>query len=219
MPTTTYAIAGMTGPDCVNSVSAGLGLLPGVRDVQVDLAAGAATVTSDQPIDPAAVRGALDRVGYGLGEPTRSHNRSWRHFVRHFVEMVVAMVAGMVLVGALVDLVVALLGASGLLQRPELHTLVMATNMTIGMSLWMRYRKHSWASIGEMGAAMYVPFVVLFVPFWAGLLSGSMLMAAGHLLMLPFMVAAMLWRRDEYTQDHRHAHASITQPGPAKETA
>ncbi|MHC8503747.1 hypothetical protein ACVGVP_09520 [Pseudonocardia artemisiae] len=40
----------------------------------------------------------------------------------------------------------------------------MATNMTIGMSLWMRYRGHGWRSITEMGASMYIPFIVLFVP-------------------------------------------------------
>jgi hypothetical protein len=78
----------------------------------------------------------------------------------------------------------------------------MASNMTIGMSLWMRVRRHSWRSIAEMSAAMYIPFIILFVAFWAGLLSGHLVMIGGHILMLPAMVAAMLLRRDEYTGSH-----------------
>ena len=74
--------------------------------------------------------------------------------------------------------------------------------MTIGMSLWMRLRGHSWSSIAEISAAMYIPFIILFVPFWAGLLSGHLVMIGGHILMLPAMVAAMLLRRDEYTGSH-----------------
>ena len=50
MATATYAIKGMTCDHCVTAVSAELGLLPGVRDVRVDLAAGTATVTSAQPL-------------------------------------------------------------------------------------------------------------------------------------------------------------------------
>jgi copper ion binding protein len=64
MTTTMYQISGMTCGHCVNAVSSELGQLPGVSDVQVDLAAGTATVTSDQPLDPAAVRAAVDEAGY-----------------------------------------------------------------------------------------------------------------------------------------------------------
>jgi copper ion binding protein len=64
MTTTTYQISGMTCGHCVNAVSSELGQLPGVSDVQVDLAAGRATVTSDQPLDDAAVRAAVDEAGY-----------------------------------------------------------------------------------------------------------------------------------------------------------
>lgn len=64
MTTTTYTIKGMTCGHCVNSVSTELGGLPGVTDVQVDLSAGTATVTSDQPLDPQAVQAAVDEAGY-----------------------------------------------------------------------------------------------------------------------------------------------------------
>jgi copper chaperone CopZ len=206
--TTTHVVNGMTSRNCAKFVTAELGELPGVSHVHVDPIAGTASVTSDRPLDPALIHAAVKRAGFVVGEPKRSQAGSWGPFVRHFLEMVVAMVVGMVVLGAVVNLTLSALGSPDLFHRADVSALVMATNMTIGMSLWMAYRKHTWASIAEMGVAMYVPFVVLFVPFWAGLLSGDALMIAGHVLMLPLMVVAMLRRRDEYTQHHGHAHRS-----------
>ena len=105
------------------------------------------------------------------------------------------MIVGMAVLGAIIRLILLpLLGFSyaELADQTELRALVMATNMVIGMSLWMRHGGHGWASVGEMAAAMHPPFTVLFVPFWAGLLSGRAVVSLGHLLMLPFMVVAML---------------------------
>jgi hypothetical protein len=134
--------------------------------------------------------------------PTTHRNAALRHFVRHFLEMVVAMVVGMVALGPVWSTLFDVLGRSALLHRPEPMALVMATDMTIVMAAWMRYRGHGWMSTVEMSAAMYVPFVVLFVPLWMGLLSANGLMVAGHVLMLPAMVVAMLLRRDEYACGH-----------------
>ncbi|ONI81250.1 hypothetical protein ALI144C_22230 [Actinosynnema sp. ALI-1.44] len=121
-------------------------------------------------------------------------------FARHYAEMVAAMVAGMVLFGPVWSLS---LGWWGDLARPDISALVMATNMTVGMSIWMRVRGHGWAPIAEMGAAMYVPFLVLLVPHWLGVVSGDAVMIGGHVLMLPAMLAVMLLRRAEYTAHHR----------------
>lgn len=85
---------------------------------------------------------------------------------------------------------------------PELQALIMCSNMTVGMTAWMLVRRHSWPATAEMAAAMYVPFLVLFPPYWAGLLTASTLFLAGHLLMLPAMVAAMLLRPAEYQAHH-----------------
>lgn len=62
----TYTVSGMTCGHCVNSVQTEVEQLPGVTAVQVDLASGAVTVTSDQPLDEAAVRAAVDEAGYTL---------------------------------------------------------------------------------------------------------------------------------------------------------
>jgi len=64
MAVATYTITGMTCGHCVDAVSAELGQLIGVTDVQVDLAAGTATVTSERPLDLDAVRVAVDEAGY-----------------------------------------------------------------------------------------------------------------------------------------------------------
>ncbi|MDO3701458.1 cation transporter [Micromonospora sp. C28SCA-DRY-2] len=66
MVTTTYQVQGMTCGHCVSSVSAEVGAVPGVTDVQVDLATGQVTVTSEQPLDTEAVRAAVDEAGYDL---------------------------------------------------------------------------------------------------------------------------------------------------------
>jgi hypothetical protein len=66
-----------------------------------------------------------------------------------------------------------------------------------------------------MGAAMFIPLLVLIGPFWAGVLSGDMLSGAMHVLMLPAMVIAMLHRRDEYAQDHQRRRAPLSAPSAA----
>jgi hypothetical protein len=122
-----------------------------------------------------------------------------RQFVRHYLEMLVAMVVGMVALGPLWTLA---LGSSGPLDRPELNALVMATNMTVAMSAWMRFRSHSWRATAEMAAAMYVPFLVLFPPLWLGVIDSRTMVVAGHVLMLPAMAGVMLLRPHEYLHHH-----------------
>ncbi len=66
MSTSSYTIAGMTCGHCVRAVGNEVGQVPGVTDVQVDLATGQVTVTSEGPVDDAAVRTAVDEAGYGV---------------------------------------------------------------------------------------------------------------------------------------------------------
>jgi copper chaperone len=64
MTSATYTVTGMTCGHCVQAVSTEVGRVAGVSAVQVDLAAGAVTVTSDAPVDEQAVRAAVDEAGY-----------------------------------------------------------------------------------------------------------------------------------------------------------
>jgi len=93
---------------------------------------------------------------------------SWRPFVRHLVEMIVAMLLGMAVLGAAVSLVFALIGHSNVLHYAGLRGLLMSAYMTVGMALWMCHRGHGWLSVGEMAAAMFVPYAALIGPFAAG---------------------------------------------------
>jgi len=124
----------------------------------------------------------------------RTTTRANLRFALHFIEMVVAMFLGMVALGPLWSL-----AAPGLSDNAAAQVLIMATDMSLGMALWMRIRRHGWARIAEMSAAMYLPFLVLLVPYAFGAISGSVMMMGGHVLMLPAMLAAMVWRRCDYT--------------------
>ena len=64
--TVTYQVAGMTCSHCVSSVTAELVKLPGVSDVQVDVASGQVTVTSQQPLDPESFGTAVEEAGYSV---------------------------------------------------------------------------------------------------------------------------------------------------------
>ena len=64
--TSTYTVTGMTCGHCVQAVTGELKTLPGVADVQIDLASGAVTVTSEAPLTDDAVRAAVDEAGYEL---------------------------------------------------------------------------------------------------------------------------------------------------------
>jgi hypothetical protein len=125
-----------------------------------------------------------------------------RQFVRHLLEMIIAMLVGMMAFAPVWIFAFDRLGWQPLSARPALDALVMATNMTIAMLAWMRFRGHSWAPTVEMGGAMYAPFLVLLIPLQLGLITGPGLMMLGHLLMIPAMIAVMLLRRGEYTHHH-----------------
>ncbi|WP_101652971.1 heavy-metal-associated domain-containing protein [Brevibacterium ihuae] len=65
--TTSITVTGMTCGHCVAAVKEELGALPGVTAVDVDLEAGGSspvTITSEQPLDAAAVHAAVDEAGY-----------------------------------------------------------------------------------------------------------------------------------------------------------
>ncbi len=120
----------------------------------------------------------------------RSTTRKLLRFAAHYVEMVVAMVVGMV--------ALAPLWPAEFVARPDVHAMTMAVDMTIAMALWMRIRRHSWPRTAEMSATMFLPFAVLLVPYWLGAISAMTVMVAAHVIMLPLMLAVMLWRRTDY---------------------
>ena len=140
--------------------------------------------------------------------PTRAApTTSRRRFFHHYLEMIVVMLVSMMVLSGLFWGILGILGHGNLRHYLGVRAFVMTINMAIGMTIWMRFRRHGWASTFEMDAAMILPFVLLIGPYWAGMLSGGALLGVEHLLMLPFMFIIMLGRYDEYAQVHR-AHSS-----------
>jgi hypothetical protein len=130
--------------------------------------------------------------------PNNPHHPSAKKFALHFAEMCVAMAVGMVALHPVWTWALDAAGAGWLMHNPYTGALIMATNMTVAMSAWMKIRGHRWQPIAEMAAAMYLPFLALFAPLALGLIGEGSLMLWGHLLMLPAMAVAMLLRPREY---------------------
>ena len=144
------------------------------------------------------------------GEKSWWHSPA-RHFIQHLLEMTAAMFIGMGVLAMPVRLLWEALGWEVMTENLVARTLVMATNMTIGMALWMRIRRHRWRPIAEMSLAMYLPFVVMYPFYFAGVAGTTGVMVVGHVLMVPAMAVVMLFRLDEYTVDHR-AHKREAAP-------
>lgn len=68
MSTQEFHVLGMSCGHCVNFVTDELKTLAGVVSVVVDLPTETVTVTSDQPLPPAAVRTAVEAAGYEVAD-------------------------------------------------------------------------------------------------------------------------------------------------------
>lgn len=66
MTEATYSVTGMTCDHCVRAVETEVGSVAGVTAVSVDLGAGRVTVTSDDQVDPDAIRAAVEEAGFEL---------------------------------------------------------------------------------------------------------------------------------------------------------
>jgi copper ion binding protein len=66
MTEATYTITGMTCGHCVSSVTEEISEIDGVQLVDVDLATGRVTVTSQEPLSTDIVRAAVTEAGYQL---------------------------------------------------------------------------------------------------------------------------------------------------------
>ena len=63
---TTVKVSGMTCGHCVSAVTMELSLVPNVTAVDVDLAAGQETITSQNALDESQVSTAINEAGYEL---------------------------------------------------------------------------------------------------------------------------------------------------------
>lgn len=66
MTTAEYTVSGMTCGHCVGSVKEEIGNIAGVTAVDVDLASGRVSVTSDAPVPATDIAAAVDEAGYAV---------------------------------------------------------------------------------------------------------------------------------------------------------
>jgi copper ion binding protein len=64
--TSTYTVTGMSCEHCVRAVTEEVSAIAGVRDVEVDLASGRVSVTSERELTRSEVAEAVDEAGYQL---------------------------------------------------------------------------------------------------------------------------------------------------------
>jgi uncharacterized membrane protein YhaH (DUF805 family) len=133
------------------------------------------------------------------------HRAGTSHFWWHLVQMIIAMLAGMAVLGVPFRAILGSLGYTfeqAVARFPEIVCLVMTFNMAVGMVAWMRFRGHGWRASAEMTGAMYAATAVTLGMFWLHIISVDPLIGLMHILMLPAMLLAMLYRRDEYAYAH-----------------
>ncbi|MBN9607920.1 MAG: heavy metal transporter [Actinobacteria bacterium 69-20] len=66
MNKTTYTVDGMTCGHCADAVTGEITAIDGVHGVDVDVASGRVTVTSDDPLPVGRVRAAVTEAGFEL---------------------------------------------------------------------------------------------------------------------------------------------------------
>ena len=116
-----------------------------------------------------------------------SRTRAVLRFAGSYLEMVLAMGIGMMALAPLWHL-----AWPGIAGHPDVETITMALDMTVAMGGWMRLRRHPWAPIARMSAAMNLGFALVLPAYWAGMLSAGAMESLGHGLMLVLMALAML---------------------------
>jgi hypothetical protein len=137
--------------------------------------------------------------------------QSTKRFALHFFEMVLVMMLGMCVLGVVFRGVHTLILGGGFAAAWNDHVLLaasaMAFNMTVPMVLWMHHRGHSWERCGEMALAMNLPMLGALALYGLGAIPAQGVLGMQMMLMIPAMLGAMLYRRDEYSAPHTaHGH-------------
>jgi hypothetical protein len=126
-----------------------------------------------------------------------------RRFARHFGEMMLAMVLGMVVLGSAIELALGVAGESLEDASAPLMASVMAFTMTVPMVAWMHYRHRMPVGRSiEMTASMVIPTIVAIALYGLAAISSETVLIVQHAVMVPAMLAVMLWKYDAYAHSH-----------------
>ena len=108
------------------------------------------------------------------------------------------MLIGMGVLEGLASLAFAAAGGSLTEQTGVVRVMLMGLSMTAPMVLWMSHRGHSKPRNAEMAASMLGPSALAAALLAAGTVGLGAAFAIQHAVMVPAMLAVMLWRYDEY---------------------
>ncbi|MEU6743625.1 DJ-1/PfpI family protein [Streptosporangium sandarakinum] len=129
--------------------------------------------------------------------PRTRKARTIARLIWHYVELTIALSAGMMLLAPVWSAVLPKV------SRVDVAVLVMAADMAAGVAAWMLVRRHRRPYVAEMILAVVAPFLVLLVPFWFGVVPGTVVMNAGHAAMFVLMALVMVRRRREHEHVRR----------------
>ena len=121
-------------------------------------------------------------------------------FALHLGEMLLVMLLGMLVLGGAAEGALRLNGASLSDTPAALHAAVMAAEMTVPMVLWMRHRGHPAQHNVEMAASMVAPTALVIALHWLSAIPSGSVMLVQHAVMIPAMVAVMIWRYEHYSR-------------------
>ena len=123
-----------------------------------------------------------------------------RRFLLHLAAMVALMYAGMLALDPLYAWLAHRLGSSSPSSDwPMISAVVMTAEMTLPMIPFMRRHGHSRRHVAEMAGAMAAPSLGAAVLYLTGAVQVQAVAGIGHASMLPAMLAAMLYRRRDYS--------------------
>ena len=125
-----------------------------------------------------------------------------RTFLRHLGEMLLAMFLGMLVLGGATQGIFAIAGSSLSDTSASVQAALMGFDMTVPMVAWMHYRGHPLARSVEMAAAMILPTLGAIALHAIDAIGSEAVLAVQHIVMIPAMVAVMLWRREHYSHGH-----------------
>ena len=112
------------------------------------------------------------------------------------------MFLGMLVLGGVAEAAFAIAGRSLGDTSASLQAALMGFNMTVPMVAWMQYRGHPVARSVEMAAAMVLPTLGAIGLYAIDAIGSDAVLAVQHVVMIPAMVAVMLWRREHYSHGH-----------------
>jgi hypothetical protein len=117
--------------------------------------------------------------------------------------MMLAMVLGMVVLGSAIELALGVAGESLEDASAPLMASVMAFTMTVPMVAWMHYRHRMPVGRSiEMTASMVIPTIVAIALYGLAAISSETVLIVQHAVMVPAMLAVMLWKYDAYAHSH-----------------